>query len=400
MMSRMVKPVVILFVLLSLTALFSVTINPCNASEDSWITRAFMNEARAGLGEATVNGKIYAIGGSNQYHSGVVGTNEEYDPSTNKWNYKSPMPTPRTSFGIAVYQNKIYCIGGEINNSLAVQTNEVYDPSSDTWETKTPMPTARYGLTANVAKNKIYLISGLILPYLHSPIPLSNVNEVYDPLTDSWTTKTPIPSGFYGYSSAVVDEKIYVMGGAGIQNSNLNQIYDTRTDNWRLGAPLPAQSYYASAGATSGIMAAKKIYVLGGTGGGISYSNQIYDPQNDSWSLGTRIPTDRVYLAVAVLNDTVFAIGGDVNSGVLSYINASPINEQYKPSGYGIVNESSSTHSPSPSPMPTSILTPSPSQTIEPSPSIPEFPQWIILPWAMIMVFVAVSVSKRKTRKF
>ena len=60
------------------------------------------------------------------------------------------MPTPRSGFAIAVYQNKIYVIGGTVGNGY-VGNNEVYDPVSNTWETKTSMPTPRADLCANIS---------------------------------------------------------------------------------------------------------------------------------------------------------------------------------------------------------------------------------------------------------
>src|SRR3972149_6681250 len=115
-------------------------------TENSWVSKAPMHQARSGLGAAVVDGKIYAIGGltrsgsQSTYSGGVVGTNEEYDPATNTWTYKTSMPHPRDYFAIGAYQKKIYCIGSGIN--------EVYDPATDMWETKTPMPTSRYGAQA------------------------------------------------------------------------------------------------------------------------------------------------------------------------------------------------------------------------------------------------------------
>ncbi|TRO45881.1 galactose oxidase, partial [Candidatus Bathyarchaeota archaeon] len=61
------------------------------AVENSWTTKKSMSTARGGLGVAVVNGKIYAIGGSN--NDAQLAVNEEYNPATDSWISKSPMPT-------------------------------------------------------------------------------------------------------------------------------------------------------------------------------------------------------------------------------------------------------------------------------------------------------------------
>lgn len=157
------KIIALLLGLVILTALCIISVKPVSAVstvEDFWAPKAPMHQARGALGIVTVNGKIYAIGGSTKsgiwpVNNGVVGTNEEYDPATDTWRYKAVMPTPRIAFAIAVYQNKVYCIGGQANGSFT-GVNEVYDPTTDTWESKAAMPTARGWLTANVVNGKIY----------------------------------------------------------------------------------------------------------------------------------------------------------------------------------------------------------------------------------------------------
>jgi len=183
---------------------FSISHAEAGVTENTWASKAPMQVSRGDFGVAVVNGKIYAIGGvgSLQYLS----TNEEYDPVTDTWTFKEPMPTPRAYFGIAVYQNRIYVIGGTAewgaNGLSPTGANVVYDPATDTWETKTPMPTPRIGVRANVVDGKIYLIGGK-----------SNATEVYDPATDSWTTKADILTPRVMGSACVFDKRIYFMGG-------------------------------------------------------------------------------------------------------------------------------------------------------------------------------------------
>jgi len=336
--------------LLSLVIFLSILSIPLvSAAENYWVTKNAMQQARSGLGVAAVNGKIYAIGGvissgfvpsspGSAVYAGktsvdVTGANEEYDPATDMWTYKAAMPTPRAVFAIAVYQNKIYCIGGKTSDDYT-GVNEAYDPATDTWETKTSMPTARSWLTANVVNGKIYLMGGY---------PNSTLNEVYDPATDSWTTKTPAPNalifGFDKPASVVISNRIYVIGGISQdQNYDLNQIYDTETDTWRSGASPINSVDGGAAAATSGVLAPKRIYVLGNSGylrqGEEQNFVRVYDPETDSWTFGADAPTRRHNFGVAVINDTLYTIGGHTYSYIPGNYEPLAVNEQYTPIGY------------------------------------------------------------------
>jgi N-acetylneuraminic acid mutarotase len=162
----MVRRASLLLILVFLMASCTVKAEPVLSSdgitEESWTTLAPMPTARRQFGVAVVNGKIFAIGGNDGNYDRYLDTNEMYDPTTNTWTKKARMPTPRIEFGIAIYENKIYVMGGAIGvdpsgngNNLLTTANEVYDPATDTWETKAPMPTPRFGLTASVANDKI-----------------------------------------------------------------------------------------------------------------------------------------------------------------------------------------------------------------------------------------------------
>jgi N-acetylneuraminic acid mutarotase len=399
----------LVFVLVFLTASCAVTVLPVGASEDAWSTMAPMPTARMLLGVGVVNGKIYAIGGTADSYGPYVSANEEYDPMTNSWTTKKPMPTATIGFGVAVYQNKIYAIGGLVfGNVGAIRTGAtyVYDPATDSWENKTSMPTPIAYANAHTVNGKIYVIGGGI-----------NLTQVYDPTTDSWTTKKPMPQAYpYNYQvSAVVDNKIFV-----IDEDKLNQIYDTQNDSWSYGKPIPTPvNQGAAAGATTGIWAPKRIYFIGGTHEAILALNQVYDPEKDSWSIGTSMPTTRSGLAIAVVNDTLFAIGG-TPLPITEQTYAK--NEQYIPTSDTVSplpspsasptptssatpsTPATTTPNPSTSPLPsispnpssTPSPTPSPSPSLSPSPSIPEFPTWIVLPLFISAVFLALAMKRWK----
>jgi N-acetylneuraminic acid mutarotase len=330
--------VAIAILLLSATFHFSSVA----ADGDSWAERAPMPTARAGLGVAVVNGKIYAIGGldNNTY----LGVNEEYDPDTNSWTTKAPMPTARSGFAIAVYDRKIYVIGGTTGDSTSSASGftgktEVYDPATNIWKTKASMPTPRADLSAGVVDGKIYLIGGKKYipsdPYYKE----SDANEVYDLATDSWSNKTAVPIATFGYASAVVDNKIYIIGGGtqfweryDLTYVTANQVYDPAKDKWSSGATFNPEGSYMASAATSGIDAPKRIYLMGGFILN-DYSNvtNVYDPGRNAWSTSSPMPTPRLYFDLAVVNDVLYAIGGFYND---TWLNT---NEQYTPDAYGTV---------------------------------------------------------------
>jgi N-acetylneuraminic acid mutarotase len=260
-MNRPVRFLII--VLLFSLSISTVLVSYVKSDEASWTAKQPMPTARGGLGVAVVDGKIYAIGGSDGH---FLTANEMYDPSADSWTTKTPMLTERAYFGIAVHQNRIYVIGGATGDGLT-GVNEVYYPSTDTWETKTPMPTPRVNLCANVANGKIYLIGGNTFTSLTWPL-FSNKTEVYDPATDSWTQKAPLPNfvglGNADLTSTVVDNKIYVMGSEEGAGADFNQIYDPETDTWSSGANVPTEVYGPAAAATTGVFAPKRIHVLSG----------------------------------------------------------------------------------------------------------------------------------------
>ena len=325
---------------------------------------------------------------------------------------KEPMPTPRCFFGITVYQGKIFCIGGRTTNGAITGANEVYDPSTDTWENKTPMPTVREMLQANVVNGKIYLIGGYPgtdRNQTYSPT-TENLNEVYDPATDSWASRTPMPTGADGYASAVVGNKIFIISGMS------NQIYNTENDEWSLGTSPAFSVYGAVEGTTMGTLAPVRFYVFGVNGSLVMQPQpsrliQIYNPENDNWSFDANSLTNRVNFGVAVLNDKLYVVGGssyyypypfDDNNYVITQ---SAANEQYTPFGYGTINSPSP--SPtfiSPSPSPTATPTPSPSPTpaptptpsLNPSPSIPEFPSFMVISFLMVAIALTAVFYRGK----
>jgi N-acetylneuraminic acid mutarotase len=330
-----------------------------NAVDNTWVSKEPMPTARTFLGAAEVNGKIYAIGGFSDLNN-----TEEYDPITDTWTTKAAIPSPRFWFATAVYQNKIYCIGGLVGggppfSSSVTGAIEVYDPATNTWEIKKPMPTPRAHLVANVINDKIYLIGGRT----GGPYSTVSTNQVYDPNSEKWETKKPMPYPVAAPSSTVVGNKIYVLGGQDEfndpKNLNVTQIYDSTTDSWTIGTPMQTTALNSAACTISDPLGSERIYLIGGQLGALAGGNrtnlvQVYNPKNSNWSIGVPMLTARYGLAVAVVNNTIYAIGG-VGGNIMLSGEGYAENEAYTP----IVDHPPSS-SPSQTPLPTQESFPTP----------------------------------------
>ncbi len=175
---------------------------------DLWSRVTSLPSPRGALAAAVIDGRIYAVGGN-------PGGNDltMYDPPTDRWTTLAPMPTAREHLAAAAAGGKLYVAGGRrAGNIAALQT---YDPSSDRWTTLAPMPTARSGIAAAVANGRIFVFGGEGNPASTSGV--FEQNEAYDIVTDTWQTDAPMPTPRHGIGAAVVDERIYIPGGAIVQ---------------------------------------------------------------------------------------------------------------------------------------------------------------------------------------
>lgn len=176
-----------------------------------------MPTPRTEFGMATVNNKIYAIGG---YSGSVLRTVEEYDPATDTWTHKADMPTPRRQLIVVSVNNKIYAIGGvnfssDPNSLIYSYSTEEYNPATNTWITRASMPTG--GTVNSVLGNRFIggaVANGKIYVAAHnnpgSLVPITHALE-YDPATNVWMSKTQPPFSYTRYTVASLNNKVYAL---------------------------------------------------------------------------------------------------------------------------------------------------------------------------------------------
>jgi N-acetylneuraminic acid mutarotase len=207
---------------------------------------------------------------------------------------------------------KIYVIGAR---NFSSDNNQVweYDPATQSWTQKANMPTGRGQAACAVVDAKIYVVGG----NNSAGNNWLTTFERYDPATNLWTTLPSLPTsvgrGFL--SAAAVDGLIYAMGGGNSYYTtgfSENYIYNPQTNGWTTGAPLPKPRTGHGAAVIDG-----RIYLARGQHQDIEnrpmYANDIvdvYDPATNSWSTAAPLTYPRHFLDVVAMHGRMYAIGG------------------------------------------------------------------------------------------
>ena len=146
------------------------------------------------------------------------------------------------------------------DDSDLIDAVEAYDPLFGAWTQVASLPAARHHHTAAVVDGKIYVVGGIFHDDEGEKVATSLV-EMYDPAADSWQQMAAMPTARYSHASAVMDGKIYVSGGftTSRELSDAFEAYDPVTNTWTTLASLSeVRADHASAAAHG------KLYVFGG----------------------------------------------------------------------------------------------------------------------------------------
>jgi len=178
------------------------------------------------------------------------------------------------------------------------------DLVEDSWNTKTPMRQPRLALGVAVVDDKIYAIGG------YSENGWVGTNEQYNPKTDEWITKKSMPTPRSAFAIAAYQGEIYCIGGYNNnQLCSVNEVYNTATNSWRTKSPMTFKAGNLQAHIIDG-----KIFVICGL------TLYMYDPITDVWTEKTGMPsiaTTTVASAVAdnklVVINTMYAPSPELN---------------------------------------------------------------------------------------
>jgi N-acetylneuraminic acid mutarotase len=263
------------------------------------------------------DGKTYAVAGNNG--ATALGSTQVFDPATGKWTATTNMMVTirEDHAAVAGKDGLIYAIGGQNGQLPSTNIVEAFDPKTGNWSSKAPMNSRRTHLAGTTGPDgRIYAIGGDSVDdqFVRK---ILDTAEVYDPNTGMWTTITHMPTPRDSLAAATgPDGLIYAFGG---KNTDLNgktqqlpvvEAYDPKTNSWSTKTPLPRAR--DTLGAVTGLDGL--IYVFGGSPAGSDRTVDIFNPSTNTWVASEPMINERRAVAAALGSDgRIYAIGGNIN---------------------------------------------------------------------------------------
>ena len=219
-----------------------------------WSVTGSMKTARSAASAVTLDdGRVLVVGGVDS-DGDPLRTAEVFDPDSGRWSSAGSLAKARAGFTLTLLPDgSVLAVGGDPGGSWAsdkpLASAERFDPSSGTWSPAASMATPRTLHVAALLEDGTVLVAGgndraLVLPSGTSAVPgepggaivfasapgdarvaLTPLNafppptastEIYDPVTDSWSTAAPMASRRAAASAVALDDgSVLVIGGYG-----------------------------------------------------------------------------------------------------------------------------------------------------------------------------------------
>ncbi|MBM3488208.1 MAG: galactose oxidase, partial [Alphaproteobacteria bacterium] len=276
---------------------------------------------RAAVGAALVgDGWLHVVGGSGEGRYDAA-HHHVYEPCADRWHDAAPLPRGANQVGIAVLGARLYAVGGFLGpGHTPIADCHAYDPATDRWQRSSPLALPRGAVGLAARDGTLHAVGGATGTTDNSRRS-SDLHETYDPETDRWVRRAPLPLARDRATVLVLDGRIHALGGRSdgqFRALNAHDVYLPRSDQWERAAPLP----FGRAGL--GVPRYRdRLFVIGGEEfavnrhegerrivGKVYGTNEGYDAEQDKWEQYAPLPTPRHGFACAVMGEAIHVIGG------------------------------------------------------------------------------------------
>lgn len=130
----------------------------------SWVPQAPLPNPRNHLAGASLDGKVYALGGQHGKNATTENQGEVdvYDSATDAWTRAANLPAPRGHVTASAFDlnGRVFLVGGVLNDRKASSDVTSYDPLANAWSAHPSLPAPRITPVADAVNDKIVVATG------------------------------------------------------------------------------------------------------------------------------------------------------------------------------------------------------------------------------------------------
>ena len=301
-------------------------------------------EPRLDAGGATIGSRLYVIGG---YASAdrVLSFVDVLNMPARRWAARWPTPPHMAQTHVAVAcdgERFIYIVSGQLGNHCKAATASAFalDTATEQFHELPPLPKARYAPTAQLWNGRLHIIGGSqedrLTPSSDHWSLAVRAGRAGD---GEWRVEPSIPEGGPHRASAVVDGRLFVLGGqmgdwiakpgdpdCRCTGENVREEYlsscfalSPGSSQWTTVRPMPHAVSHTEAAT---FVLGGSVYLLGGQCAinpsnemGLSAVIQKYDARLDEWAIVGTLPYRAKTCVTGHHDGWIYIVGGQRDRG-------------------------------------------------------------------------------------
>ncbi len=292
----------------------------------------------SGAGMVAIDGQIYLMGGfipaGDETGDSPTGRTSRwthrYDPKSDRWTRLPDMPGRREYLRAIAAGTKIYALGG----GLQENPRPLYSAAADVFCLSLDRKPMGWEAAGKLTVPRTHMAVGAIGQYLvvaggnqydfgqggysqHTFLGSAEVLDLAKP-DQGWVQRSAMPGQRRGWAaSAVLGERLYVLGGITITDKTWERIqetlcYEPATDQWTRRTDPPA----AISGWSGGTYQNRYVIVVGGVVGNGTWNDLpfAYDAKEDRWlKIESPMPPGALFndSSVCIIENTIYVLGGE-----------------------------------------------------------------------------------------
>ena len=210
---------------------------------------------------------------------------------------------------MTVLDNKLVIAGGLTKNGEVVK--KVLVPNTGQWKYYSEIPTTRYHPTA-VGYHSILIVVDRVIKVEGEFEWTTSTTELLDTTSNGiWYTCNNLPSPHQLMKAAIMNDKLYLLGGVDKDFEPSSQVFVASLDdlsthllNWQSASNTPL------CGSAPVVLYNKFLFTVGGYQQNTTSEVYVFNSSTDQWKHLTNIPAPRTAPAVVSVADNIMVIGG------------------------------------------------------------------------------------------